>query len=103
MDESLCRGGILIESCVLHSDLSYRGQLGGGTEDPRGRGQGAGKGRLWRKGGRKGGRLRRAARQRALIPSFLPVNVLVNLIAVNQMDLYDLDSSGGVPSSLRSP
>jgi hypothetical protein len=54
MDESLCRGGILIESCVLHSDLSYRGQLGEGTEDPRGRGQGAGKGRLWRKGSRKG-------------------------------------------------
>jgi len=42
------------------SDLSYRGQLGEGTEGPRGRGQGgvsslegAGKGRLWRKGSRK--------------------------------------------------
>jgi hypothetical protein len=38
---------------------SYRGQLGEGTEGPRGRGQGgsslegAGKGRLWRKGSRK--------------------------------------------------
>ena len=44
---------------VLSSDLSYRGQLGEGTEGPRGRGQGgsslegAGKGRLWRKGSRK--------------------------------------------------
>jgi hypothetical protein len=37
--------------------------------------------------------LRRATRQRALIPSFLPVNVLVNLIVVNQMDPYDSDSS----------
>jgi hypothetical protein len=42
------------------SGLSYRGQLGEGTEGPRGRGQGgsslegAGKGRLWRKGSRKG-------------------------------------------------
>jgi hypothetical protein len=41
--------------------------------------------------------LRRAARQRALIPSFLPVNVLVNLIAVNEMDPYDSDSSDGGP------
>jgi len=37
----------------------------------------------------------RAARQRAFIPSFLPVNVLVNLIAVNQMDLFDYNSSNG--------
>ena len=59
--------------------------------------EGAGKGRLWRKGSRKGGRWRRATRQRALIPSFLPVNVLVNLIAVNQMDPYDSDSSDGGP------
>jgi len=57
--------------------------------------RGAGKGRLWRKGSRKGGRSRRATRQRALIPSFLPVNVFVNLIAVNQMDPYDSDSSDG--------
>jgi hypothetical protein len=33
--------------------------------------------------------------QRALIPSFLPVNVLVNHIAVNQIDPYDSDSSDG--------
>jgi hypothetical protein len=49
----------------------------------------AGKGRLWRKGSRKevdGGRWRHATRQRALIPSFLPVSVLVNHTAVNQMD-----------------
>ena len=59
--------------------------------------EGAGKGRLWRKGSRKGGRWRRATRQRPLIPSFLPVNVLVNLIAVNQMDPYDSDSSDGGP------
>jgi hypothetical protein len=39
--------------------------------------------------------LRRATRRRALIPSFLPVNVLVSLIAVNQMDSYDSDSSDG--------
>jgi hypothetical protein len=44
----------------ISSDPSYRGQLGEGTEGPRGRGQGgsslegAGKGRLWRKGSRKG-------------------------------------------------
>jgi hypothetical protein len=31
------------------------------------------------------------------MPSFLPVNVLVNLIAVNQMDPYDSDSSDGGP------
>ena len=37
--------------------------------------EGAGKGRLWRKGSRKGGRLRCAVRQRALVPSFLSVNV----------------------------
>ena len=41
------------------SDPSYRGQLGEGTEGPRGRGrggsslEGAGKGRLWGKGSRK--------------------------------------------------
>jgi hypothetical protein len=47
-------------TCVPEpSDLSYRGQLGEGTEGPRGRGQGGsslegtGKGRLWRKGSRK--------------------------------------------------
>jgi hypothetical protein len=60
--------------------------------------EGAGKGRLWRKGSRKeveGGRWRHATRQRALIPSFLPVNVLVTHIAVNQMDPYDSDSSDG--------
>ena len=59
--------------------------------------EGAGKGRLWRKGSHKGvdGGARRAARQRALIPSFLPINVLVNLIAVNQMDPYDSNSSDG--------
>jgi hypothetical protein len=50
---------------------------------------------LWRKGSRKWSRWRRATRQRALIPSFFPVNVLVNLIAVNQMDPYDSDSSDG--------
>jgi hypothetical protein len=88
----------------MSSDLSYRGQLDEGTEGPRGRGQrggssleGAGK---VRKGSRKG--VDRGA-QRALIPSFSPVNVLVNLIAVNQMDPYDSGRSGGVPSSLRSP
>ena len=31
----------------------------------------------------------------ALIPSFLPLDVLVNLIAVSQMDPYDSDSSDG--------
>jgi hypothetical protein len=41
--------------------------------------------------------LRRAARQRALIPSFLLIDVLVNLIAVSQMDPYDPDSSDGSP------
>jgi len=51
-----------------------------------------------------GGSLRRGARQRALIPSFLPVNVLVNLIAVNPIDPYDSDSSDGGPRvPLRSP
>jgi hypothetical protein len=94
------------------SDPSYRGQLGEGTEGPRGRGQGvvasrgASKGRLWRKGSRKeveGGRWRHATRQRALIPSFLSVNVLVNHIAVNRMDPYDSDSSDGVASPFRSP
>src|SRR5271156_1951044 len=35
------------------------------------------------------------ARQHALTPSFLPVNVLVNPIAVNQIDPYDPDSSDG--------
>jgi hypothetical protein len=39
---------------------------------------------------------RRAASQRALIPSFLPVNALVNHIAVNQMDPYDSNSNDGV-------
>jgi hypothetical protein len=50
--------------------------------------------------------LRRATRQPALIPSFLPVNVLVNLIAVNQMDTYGSDSSDGgseFPSQLTIP
>jgi hypothetical protein len=48
------------EGVTGSSDLSYRGQLGEGTEGPRERGQGgsslegAGKGRLWRKGSRKG-------------------------------------------------
>ena len=48
-----------MRACIS-SDLSYRGQLGEGTEGPRGRGQwgssleGADKGRLWRKGSRKG-------------------------------------------------
>jgi hypothetical protein len=51
--------------------------------------EGAGKGRLWRKAVR--------GAQRALTPSFLPVNVLVNLIAVNQMDPYDSDSSDEGP------
>ena len=37
--------------------------------------------------------MRRATRQRALIPSFLPVDVLIDLAAVNQMDSYDSDSS----------
>jgi hypothetical protein len=35
------------------------------------------------------------ARQHALTPSFLPINVLVNLIAVNQIDPYNPDSSDG--------
>jgi hypothetical protein len=35
-------------------------------------------------------------RQHALIPSFLPVDVLANLIAVNQTDPYDSGSSDGV-------
>jgi hypothetical protein len=39
--------------------------------------------------------LRRAARQRVLIPSFLVIDVLVNLITVSQMDPYDPDSSDG--------
>jgi len=56
--------------------------------------EGLGKGRLWRKYSRKG-RSRRAARQCALIPSFLPVNMLVNLITVNQMGPYDSDNSDG--------
>src|SRR5277367_5009775 len=56
--------------------------------------EGAGKGRLWRKGSHKG--VDRGA-QCALIPSFLPVNVLVSLIAVNQMDPYDSDRSDGGP------
>jgi hypothetical protein len=51
---------------------------------------------LWRKCSRKG-RSRHAVRQRALIPSFLPVNVLVNLIGVDQMDPYDSDNSDGGP------
>jgi hypothetical protein len=52
--------GNLPRMAVLSSGLSYRGQLGEGTEGPRGRGQGgsslegAGKGRLWRKGSCKG-------------------------------------------------
>jgi hypothetical protein len=41
--------------------------------------------------------LRRAASRRALILSFLPVNVLVSFIAVNQMDSYNSDSSDGGP------
>jgi hypothetical protein len=41
----------------------------------------------------KGGRSKRTACQRALILSFLPVNALVNLIAVNRMNLYDSESS----------
>ena len=32
-------------------------------------------------------------RSRVLIPSFLPVDVLIDLAAVNQMDSYDSDSS----------
>jgi hypothetical protein len=94
------------------SDPSYRGQLGEGTEGPRRRGQGgsslegAGKWQLRRKGSRKeveGGGWRHTTRQRAPIPSFLPVHVLVNHIAVNKTDPYDSDSSDGVPSSLCSP
>jgi hypothetical protein len=53
--------------------------------------EGAGKGRLWCKGSRKG--VDQGAQRRALIPSFLLVNVLVNLIAVNQIDPYDSNSS----------
>jgi hypothetical protein len=39
--------------------------------------------------------LKHAAHRCALIPSFLPVDTLVNLIAVDQMDPYDSDSSDG--------
>ena len=35
--------------------------------------------------------------QYSLILSFLPVNILVNLIAVNKMDPYNSDSSNGGP------
>jgi hypothetical protein len=45
----------------------------------------------------KGDKSRRAARQRALILSFLPINLLVNLIAVNQKDPYDSNNSDGGP------
>jgi hypothetical protein len=41
--------------------------------------------------------LRRAARERPLIPAFLPADVLGNLIAINQMDPYDSDNSDGGP------
>jgi hypothetical protein len=64
------------------------------------------KGRLCRKGSRTMGRSKCAARQRALIPSFLPVIVIVNLIAVNQMDPHDSDSSNGgsrVPFAVHNP
>jgi hypothetical protein len=54
--------------------------------------EGAGKGRLWRKGSCKG--VDWGAQH---VNTFVPVNMLVNLIAVNQMDPYDSDSSDGGP------
>ena len=87
---------------VEPSDPSYRGHLGEGTEGPRGevRGgsslEGAGKGRLWRKGSCKG--VDRGARRVNALLSYLSclyqralpilfclyrVNILVNLIAIN--------------------
>jgi hypothetical protein len=79
-------GGHIALTGILHAVISVTEVKGGSSLE------GAGKGRLWRKGSRKG--VDRGA-QRALIPSFLPVNVLVNLIPVNQMDPYDSDRSGG--------
>jgi hypothetical protein len=72
------------------------------TEGPRGRVsslEGAGKGRLWRKGSRKG--VDRGAQRVNTLLSHLsysvPINLLVNLIAVNQKDPHDSDSSDGGP------
>jgi hypothetical protein len=74
------------------NDPSYRGQLGEGAEGPRGRGRGgsslevAGKRRLWRKGSRKGVDAG-AQRVNALLSHLsLLVSVIVNLIAVNQIE-----------------
>jgi hypothetical protein len=81
----------MIANSAVGSDRSYRGQLGEGTEGLRGRGQGgvvASRGRV-----RGGCGAKVVVSQRALTPSFWPVNALVNLIAVNQMDPYDSDSS----------
>jgi hypothetical protein len=91
----------------MFSGLNYRGQLGEGTEGPRGRGRGvvASRGRVRDGCGVKvavGGRLRCATRQRALILAFLPVDVSGNLIAINQMDPYDSDSSDGGPGFPRT-
>ena len=58
----------ITEVTLARAPRALEGEVRGGSSLV-----GAGKGRLWRKGSHKGGRLRRAARQRALIPSFLPV------------------------------
>ena len=43
------------------------------------------------------GEVKGVGSQRARVPSFLPVNVLVNLIVANEMDPYYSDSSDGGP------
>src|SRR5580658_9433139 len=77
------------------SDLSYRGPSrarSGGVVASRGRVRGGCGVNV-----AVTGRLGHATRRRAFVPSLLPVNVLVNLTAVNQMDPYDSDSSDGGP------
>ena len=67
------------EVILARAPRALEGEVRGGSSL-----EGAGKERLWRKGSRKGVD-RGAQRVNALLsPSFLPVNVLVNLIAVNQ-------------------
>jgi hypothetical protein len=76
-------------STPVRRDPSYRGQLGEGTEGPRGRGE-------------RGSSLEEASKrvycdtQHTNIPltsPFLPASVLVNVIAINQEDPYDSDIS----------
>jgi len=84
---------------VVGSDLSHRGQLGEGTEGPRGQGQGgsAGKGRLWRKGSRKG----QIEVRSASTPSY-PIFLACKCVG-KPRTLTTLTAVTGVPSSLRSP